>query len=55
MDQLSRKLQDLMDISYADKRNQISELQSLRDLVKKQADQIASLKETASDHENDYH
>lgn len=38
LEQLSRKLQDLMDSNCADKRTQISELQSLRDLVKRQAD-----------------
>lgn len=59
LEQLSRKLQDLMDSNYADKRNQISELQSLKDLVKRQTDQIAMLKEQLRDATNeergDYH
>jgi len=48
-----------MDSNYADKRNQISELQSLKDLVKRQTDQIAMLKEQLRDATNeergDYH
>lgn len=48
-----------MDSNYADKRNQISELQSLKDLVKRQTDQIAMLKEQLRDANNeergDYH
>jgi predicted RNase H-like nuclease (RuvC/YqgF family) len=48
-----------MDSNYADKRSQISELQSLRDLVKRQTDQIAMLKEqlrdATSEERGDYH